>query len=220
MTILGLEFSADLRSAAVLRPGGGIECAQERSPREAGPIGLIEQALGMAGVEREQIDLIAIGLGPGSYTGIRAAIAVAQGWWLARAPKLVGISSMDILAEQIQESGVSGRVNVVVNAQRGEIYWAQYYLGQGERRVVRPLCLARWDDLCASREAGEPCFGPDRELSEHGVKLLIPSAATLAGQASGDVAEVQPERLEPIYLRPILFAKAPPPRILPVRQEG
>ena len=52
---------------------------------------MIESALAEAKIEREQIEVIAVGLGPGSYTGIRAAISVAQGWQLARGVKLLGV---------------------------------------------------------------------------------------------------------------------------------
>jgi tRNA threonylcarbamoyladenosine biosynthesis protein TsaB len=217
MTILALEFSAELRSAAVLVEGTAPSCATEQRPREHGPIALIEQALAAAGVEREAIEGIAIGLGPGSYTGIRAAIAVAQGWCLGRKVRLVGLSSMEVLAEQVQSAGVRGRVNLVVDAQRGEIYWTKYFIGPVERTILQPLRLATWEDLDAARAEDEPLFGPDPKLSERGVKLLMPSAAILARQALGQGAEVAPEQLEPIYLRPTSFVKAPPPRVIPPR---
>ena len=47
---------------------------------------------------REAIEAIAVGLGPGSYTGIRAAIALAQGWQLAREVKTLGVSSVAAMA--------------------------------------------------------------------------------------------------------------------------
>ena len=56
---------------------------------------MIRSALHEAKLEREQIEVLAIGLGPGSYTGIRIALAIAQGWQLASRPggiKLLGIS--------------------------------------------------------------------------------------------------------------------------------
>src|SRR5713101_2377629 len=101
MKILAVEFSSPQRSVAVLN--GGDETAPiaeviETSARGPEMIGLIEQALRHFGIEREQIECLAIGLGPGSYTGIRSAIALAQGWQLASRPggiKLLGISSIE-----------------------------------------------------------------------------------------------------------------------------
>ena len=60
-------------------------------------LALIDHALREARLEREQIDRVAVGLGPGSYAGIRIAIALAQGWQLARKVSLLGISSADCI---------------------------------------------------------------------------------------------------------------------------
>ena len=77
MTILAIEFSSETRSAAVLSDGRVAGHAAETGGRRA--IGLVEKALQQAGAEREDVEIIAVGLGPGSYTGIRGAIALAQG---------------------------------------------------------------------------------------------------------------------------------------------
>ena len=92
-------------------------------------LGMIEGALREAGLEREQIEVIAVGLGPGSYTGIRAALSLAQGWQLACRPggmKLLGVSSAECVAAQAQAEKIYGRVNVVIDAQRNEFYLAAY----------------------------------------------------------------------------------------------
>jgi tRNA threonylcarbamoyladenosine biosynthesis protein TsaB len=54
---------------------------------------MIEKVLAGAKVEREQIEVMAVGLGPGSYTGVRVAISLAQGWQLARGVKLLGMAA-------------------------------------------------------------------------------------------------------------------------------
>src|SRR5215203_4547986 len=89
MKILALEFSSQERSVAIFEkpPGGSSRLcgsALEKGGRSTNPFALVEQALQNARMEREEIDCIAVGLGPGSYTGIRSAIALAQGWQLAR----------------------------------------------------------------------------------------------------------------------------------------
>src|SRR4051794_20423072 len=103
MKILPVEFSSGERSVAIVEklPGAASRLrgsALEEGGRSAHAFALIEQALQQARMEREEIDCVAVGLGPGSYTGIRAAIAFAQGWQLAREVKLVGISSVECLA--------------------------------------------------------------------------------------------------------------------------
>src|SRR5437762_2554525 len=96
MKILALEFSSPQRSVAVVEANPPTDPATlseivESERRITNALPLVEQSLLDAGVEREQIDSLAIGIGPGSYTGIRSAIAMAQGWQLAREIKLLAI---------------------------------------------------------------------------------------------------------------------------------
>ena len=63
-------------------------------------LAMVAAALREAGLEREQIECLAIGLGPGSYAGVRAAISLAQGWQLALGVKLLGVRSVEAVAAQ------------------------------------------------------------------------------------------------------------------------
>src|ERR1041385_9283493 len=76
MKILALEFSADVRRVAIADEQNGLAYAMETGGRETRAFALIESALRESKVAREQIDCIAVGVGPGSYTGIRQAIAI------------------------------------------------------------------------------------------------------------------------------------------------
>src|SRR5438093_12137718 len=129
MKILALEFSTDHRSVAVVEDDQVRGRARETGTRERRALGLVESALREAGLEREQVECLAVGLGPGSYSGIRSAIALAQGWQLARGTKLIGISSVEGLAAQAQRERIFGRVNIVIDAQRNEFYLASYEIG-------------------------------------------------------------------------------------------
>src|SRR3989442_349897 len=100
MTILALEFSSERRSVAVLQTGGDGAGGRPfpavasilSSPRRLNAFALIQSALQEARQEREAISCVAVGLGPGSYTGIRAAISIAQGWELARGVRVLGLN--------------------------------------------------------------------------------------------------------------------------------
>src|SRR5215472_2651690 len=103
MKILAFEFSSSQRSVALVAPAQGsatrIEYeAIETGPQTNRPLGMIDEVLKNAQVERGQVDGLVVGLGPGSYTGIRIAIAVAQGWSLGRPVKLQGLSSSESVA--------------------------------------------------------------------------------------------------------------------------
>ncbi len=144
MKILALEFSSGQRSAAVLNSAASsISSFEVVETGERGPFGMIEEALRQAGIEREQIEVLAVGLGPGSYTGIRAAIAIAQGWQLASDAKLLGVGSDEVLAEQSRAQGMIGKVNVVIDAQRNEFYLERFEITAERYSRLDPLRLAR-----------------------------------------------------------------------------
>jgi len=216
MKILALEFSTDRRSVAVVDDDRIRGRAQESGTRARGALGLVESALREAGLEREQVDCLAVGLGPGSYTGIRAAIAVAQGWQLARATRTIGVSSVECLAATAHAEKITGRVNIAIDAQRDEFCLAAYEIGAVDWREAAPLRLARLDEVRALVGRGETVIGPDSAEWSAGARTLFPDAAVL-GQVAGQRNDFLPaEKLEPIYLREIAFVKAPP-RAIPAR---
>ena len=207
MMILALEFSSERRSAALACGDRFLaEAVEQTGGRGTDALGLIEKVLTEAGVSREAIEAIAVGLGPGSYTGIRAAIAVAQGWQLARGVKLLGVSSADAIAAQAQAEQFSGRVNVVIDAQRGEFYLAVREISPGGCREISPLKIVTGAEIEALKSAGESCVGPEQK------KQIYPPAAQVAQLAGVRTDFVPGEKLEPIYLREANFVKAPPPQ--------
>src|SRR6478672_517114 len=143
MKILAIEFSSAQRSAALLESESGalLGSASEMGGREMKALGLVQQALEQAGVSKQAVECIAVGIGPGSYAGIRASISLAQGWQVARGVHLVGLSSVEVLAATARERGMAGPVQVIIDAQRGEFYIAGYLLSPTEVKEVEPLKL-------------------------------------------------------------------------------
>jgi tRNA threonylcarbamoyl adenosine modification protein YeaZ len=220
MTILALEFSSPQRSVALVRErtdAGPLALGEaiETGARSNNTLGLIKEALRQAQLDRAQIDCLVIGLGPGSYNGIRMAIALAQGWQLARPVKLLGISTADCLAAEAQAAGIYGRVQVVIDAQRGEFYLAGYDLSAETSHEIEPLRLATLSEVQARQQAGGIIIGPEVTNWFPDSRILFPRAATLGRLAQGRTDFVPGEKLEPIYLRATQFVKAPPPRIVP-----
>ena len=216
MKMLALEFSSPRRSVAVLNAGGTCVCeVGEALPGNTmKPFAMIESVLQQAGIKREQIEGIAVGLGPGSYNGIRAAIALAQGWQLARGVKLTGLGSAECVAAQAQADGLTGRCGVVIDAQRGEFYLAGYEIHDGLAREVSPLRIVSADMVRDSERAGDILIGPEvTRWFPHG-RIVFPTAAALMQLAPGREEFIPGEKLEPIYLRETAFVKAPPPRVI------
>jgi tRNA threonylcarbamoyladenosine biosynthesis protein TsaB len=207
MTILALEFSSDRRSVALARDGIVLsEAVEQTGGRTTKAFGLIEKVLAEGKVSREAIEVIAVGLGPGSYTGIRAAISVAQGWQLAREVKLLGVGSMEALAAQAQAEKIFGRVNVVVDAQRGEFYLGEWEIAADALVEASPLRIVTGAEVSQRASAGKVLIGPTEE------RLMYPAAAMVARLAGGREDFIPGDGLQPIYLRETTYVKAPASR--------
>ncbi len=245
MWILAFEFSSDRRAVAVVgrttlsgqkalmehqRFGqGGLPpvapaygewrvagTASEQGGRQTHALGMAEAALKDAGIEREAVDVIAIGIGPGSYTGIRIALATAQGWQLGTGVKTIGVGSVDCLAEQARREGLRGRVHMAVDAQRGEFYHAVYRVTDTAWTLEEPLRITAADTILAARAPDEALIGPDAVVETRlNGRRVFPDAAIL-GQLAASRTDFAPAfQIEPIYLRAVSFVKAPPARVVP-----
>ncbi len=210
MIILALEFSSSQRSVAVARDGRVLSETSEVGGRETHAFGMIEKVLAAAKIGREEVECLAVGLGPGSYTGIRVAISIAQGWQLATGAKLLGIGSAECLAAQAQVEKIFGRVNVVIDAQRGEFYLATYAVSASERKEAGPLKIVASAEVESRAKAGEILIGP--EATRWFGRMIFPSAVTLAKLAANRDDFSAGEKLEPVYLRETNFVKTPPGR--------
>jgi tRNA threonylcarbamoyl adenosine modification protein YeaZ len=217
MKILAIEFSSLQRSVAVVQAGGGSQ-GQEviaswestmdtADHRSTDTLGMAQEALRKGQIEREHIECVAVGIGPGSYTGIRAAIALAQGWQLGRGVRLLAISSVECLAAQAGAEGLSGRVGVVIDARQNEFYLGGYDIGAGGWRETEPLRLATLAQVQERQRAGATLIGPEASRWFPGSRVIFPHAETLGRLALGRSDFVAGEDMEPIYLRETKFVK-------------
>lgn len=165
-------------------------------------------------IARSQLDAIALGRGPGAFTGVRLAIAIAQGIALALDRPLVPVSTLQVLA--LRAPAGADQVLSSIDARMGEVYAArqvrvdgQWQL-QGEEIVCAPEAVvlpegSRWfgvgtgfgaaDGLLATRLADQ-LDGVDAQALPRASDLL-----TLAVPAFARGEGVAPERVEPAYLR-------------------
>ncbi len=189
-----------------------LSVASETGTRSVKALALVEAALREANTAREEIDCLAVGLGPGSYMGIRIAIALAQGWQLARDIRTLGVSSAHCLAARAWEEGCRGRVHAAIDAQRNEAYLATYDLTEADWKETSPLRLAPMAEAQALAVAGEIVIGPEVQRWCPGGRVVFPSARHLGLLATTRTDFIPAEQLEPVYLRLANFVKAPPSR--------
>jgi tRNA threonylcarbamoyladenosine biosynthesis protein TsaB len=137
MKILALETATDPGSVALWLDGRVVarDCPREQS-NSAALLPLAEATLKTEGLGFPDLDGIAFGMGPGSFTGLRVSCGVAQGLAIARDLPLIGVGTLDALA--LAAGGE--RVIVALDARMGEVYYGVFVDGSlyGEIGVCPP----------------------------------------------------------------------------------
>ena len=217
MKLLAFETSTEACSVAVF-DDGEVHARFEVAPRRHAELALpwAEALLAEAGITRSGLDAIAVGRGPGAFTGVRLGIAIAQGIALALDVPVVPVSTLATLAAPALRDHPDARVLAAIDARMGEVYVAGYAAGaQGPtlldaERVCAPdqVELAEGDNWIG---VGTGFTAVDDALVQRlGSRLrhvdagALPHAADTARLAALRFAAgggVAPEHAEPAYLR-------------------
>lgn len=156
MRILALETSTEYCSVALWQDGqisSRCELAGQRHSEIL--MDMLNGLLAGAGVTLKQLDGLAFGRGPGSFTGVRIACAVAQGLALGLNIPATGVCTLAALAEASGQD----RVIAVLDARMGELYHAAYELQAGEWREVSAPCVCKPGDAPAVQGTGWHLLG-------------------------------------------------------------
>jgi tRNA threonylcarbamoyladenosine biosynthesis protein TsaB len=124
MLILAFDTATDVATSALVSDG---EVLGERTSRAVTVLEDVDALLRQAGAHTRELEGVAVGIGPGSFTGVRIGLATARGLALALGVPVAGVSTLEALA-----AGAPGAVPVV-DARRGEVF-----VLQGEPRVLPP----------------------------------------------------------------------------------
>jgi tRNA threonylcarbamoyladenosine biosynthesis protein TsaB len=155
MRILGFDTATRATTVALDLGGGEVLEARDDPPPGERPrhattlLPLADQLLERAGIELADIELIAVGVGPGTFTGLRIGIATARGLVQALAIPAVGVSTLQSLALNGRGLGsAEGDIDAVapvLDARRGEVFAAAWPIADVEDRdaaLLRPAALA------------------------------------------------------------------------------
>lgn len=175
-----------------------VELTADRPMKHAEQLApLIEQAMTQAGIVRQDLTAIAVGVGPGPFTGLRVGLVTARTLGHVLEIPVYGVCSLDVLAVEATATGVvTGDFVVATDARRKEVYLATYD-GQGDRLdgpvVGKPADLA----------SDAPAVGPGAELYPEAFPNRLGPTAPSAGWLARAVAEERAELRdpEPLYLR-------------------
>jgi tRNA threonylcarbamoyladenosine biosynthesis protein TsaB len=185
--LLALDSATPSSVTGVLRADGRVVEARDDPPpgsrgeHAARLLPLVEAALAEAGVAWEELDRLAVGVGPGGFTGLRIGIATVRALAQARGLPVVPVGSLDALAEGAGAGAGAGAgtVAAVIDARRGEVYAAAW---GGGGRLLAPLALAPAD--LARRLAA--LDGPVRAVGDGAVRFRTElSTAGVAVPADG-----------------------------------
>jgi tRNA threonylcarbamoyladenosine biosynthesis protein TsaB len=138
--VVGFDTATPVTTAAVLLPDGSVveahdePAAESRGRHASRLLGLVERVLRESGVAWDEVSRLAVGVGPGGFTGLRIGISTARALAQARALEVVPVSSLEALAAgalahtgpSAAASGSARPVAAVIDARRGEVFAAVY----------------------------------------------------------------------------------------------
>ncbi|QBQ56125.1 tRNA (adenosine(37)-N6)-threonylcarbamoyltransferase complex dimerization subunit type 1 TsaB [Nitrosococcus wardiae] len=199
MKLLALDTSTEACSAALLI----ADQIRERfvvTPQGHSDLilNMLEALLAEAGMSLSAVDALAFGQGPGSFTGVRIGVGVAQGIAFAHDLPVLPVSSLAALA---QSCGAK-KILAAIDARMGEVYWGAYE--QGAEGLVR---LTGAEQVCAPEAvplvAGEGWFGAGTGWGTYKDKLR----GRLEERVTGWEAECYPRAIAIAQLGAAAFAR-------------
>ncbi len=229
MSVLGIETATSLCAAALV--AGETVAVEERIDQERVHaeqlLLLVDRVLRSSGKRLEDLDGIAVSIGPGSFTGLRIGLSIAKGLSFASGVPLVAVPTLASLARRVVDAVLPSQVRHIlatINARRDEVYCQLFRARSGG-------CDPVWGprDLSVAEVAGE-LGEPDLILTGDGSAKVVRflsemdrpppfmvaepdiarcSAATVALMGSRMLAEGKrddPSRLEPAYVKEFFFA--------------
>ena len=230
MRILAIDTATEACSVALWNDGTTFahfeECPREHTQRI---LPLVKTILTEGNTSLTDLDALAYGRGPGSFTGVRIGIGIAQGLALGADLPMIGVSTLATMAQGAWRMTGATRVLAAIDARMGEVYWAEYtrdengvWHGEESEAVLKPEAVTeRLKQLTgewATVGTGWPAWpemAKDTGLTLVDGNMLLPAAEDMLPVACQQLAAgktVAVEHAEPVYLRNTVAWKKLPGR--------
>jgi tRNA threonylcarbamoyladenosine biosynthesis protein TsaB len=221
LNVLCVDTSTEACSVAVLCSTENEKTINDHfmlAPREHTQkiLPTIVQVVKQSGLTLSDIDVIAYGRGPGSFTGVRIGISIAQGLAYGIEKPIVGVSTLQAMSQEAYKKEKVKHVYAAIDARMGEVYFAHYCLVGNLMTVVNEEVVIKPDDLlalklnieaeCVLVGTGWAAYPQLIEYFKNAKQLdiLFPNAKYMLDQVVQSVLNneaVAPELATPVYLR-------------------
>lgn len=221
ITLLALDTSTEACSVALWHKGEKThldELAQRTHTKRILP--MVDELLANSGINLKQVDALAFGRGPGSFTGVRVGAGIAQGLAFGADLPVIAVSNLTTMAQAAFELHQAENVAAAIDARMNEVYFSQVKrekvrskLGEFfqwnpviEEQVCQPeKVLEQLSDLTDYRVGtGWGAYPQFKENGLEGSDIILPSAQYMLELALTDYAQnkiISALEIEPVYLR-------------------
>ena len=221
ITLLALDTSTEACSVALWHKGEKThldELAQRTHTKRILP--MVDELLANSGINLKQVDALAFGRGPGSFTGVRVGTGIAQGLAFGADLPVIAVSNLTVMAQAAFELHQAENVAAAIDARMNEVYFSQIKrekvrseLGEFfqwnpviEEQVCQPeKVLEQFSDLTAYRVGtGWAAYPQFKDSGLEGSDIILPSAQYMLELALTDYAQnkvISALEIEPVYLR-------------------
>ncbi len=223
LKILAVDTATENCSVA-LRLGDEVIHRSAIAPREHTTkiLPMVDNVLAEAGMKLSQLDGLAFGRGPGSFTGVRIGIGIAQGLAFGADLPMMGVSTLEAMAQACFRLHQSDRVLTAIDARMGELYWGQYLRQEGAWKAVVSDSVASPDNVqlitdsqkwmtAGTGWAAYPDLATQLGVATSSSGVEFPQAQDMVMLATLADA-VSAEHAEPVYVRDTVTWKKLPGR--------
>ncbi|MDR0842101.1 MAG: tRNA (adenosine(37)-N6)-threonylcarbamoyltransferase complex dimerization subunit type 1 TsaB, partial [Acidobacteriota bacterium] len=187
LKILAFDTSSERGSVALLE--GGRLRAELRADAPATHSALLLKSvdflLERTGWKLQDLGLVASGVGPGSFTGIRIGVATGLGLAQSLGIPFTGVSGLDVLAHRVAVVRPDGRITILLDAHRNQVYFAEYESRAGRiRRVGRPALV---DVSSLPQSLADASI--EMETGETGATAATGETGAARGTVAGDLGD-------------------------------